>query len=72
MFLQELENSWTKQDEEYLGKFEDQGIYVDGFKDDGTYGGFAHASFWYCGEFGLMITEDEKYYGHSTETQEDK
>jgi hypothetical protein len=57
-----LESSWTKQDEEYLGKFEDQSVYVDAFKEDGTYGGFAHAKLWYCGEFGVMITEDEEYY----------
>lgn len=62
VFLQELENNWTDHDEKYFGKFEDQGVFVDGFRKDGTYGGFAYAKFWYCGEFGVMITEDERYH----------
>lgn len=50
-YLAALEAAWTEQEEEYLGRFDDQALYLD------TDGGIAYASFQYVAEFGLVAWE---------------
>ena len=49
-YLTELEASWTDMDDQYLGKFDDQQLYV------GMQGqGIARAEAQFHGEFGLVL-----------------
>lgn len=48
-FLNALEKAWTEQDSQYLGRFEDQPLYLCA---EGQ--GVAHAVYEYHGEFGLI------------------
>ena len=47
-YLADLEASWTDEDKQYLGEFDDQYLYID------TPQGVAYAYFQYHGEFGLI------------------
>jgi hypothetical protein len=58
-FLVDLESTWTEEDKEYLGEFEDQIVYVDYFKPNGFYAGLGHGKCWFTAEFGLMFTQEE-------------
>ena len=57
--LLKMEQKWSKEDEEYLGPFETQPIYVDCFKLDGSYGGIGHGKIWFTPEFGVMFTQED-------------
>lgn len=46
--LAAMEAAWDEQDEMYLGKFDDQGLYID------TPQGVANAEITYYGEFGFI------------------
>ena len=50
-YLAALEAEWTEQDEEFLGAFDDQALYLDTGK------GVAYAVFQYVAEFGLVAWE---------------
>lgn len=47
-YLANLEANWTVEDEKYLGKFDDQSLYID------TPRGIAVSYFQFHGEFGLV------------------
>lgn len=48
-YLQELKAAWTEEDAQYLGKFEDQALYLE------TESGVSQAVSGYYAEFGLVI-----------------
>ena len=52
-YLAALEAAWTEEDEEYLGSFDDQALYLD------TGNGMAYAVFQYIAEFGLVAWEED-------------
>jgi hypothetical protein len=46
--IRQMEEAWTEQDDLYLGKFDDQGLYLD------TGNGIGQAFIQYHGEFGFI------------------
>lgn len=52
-YLDNLRSGWSELDEEYLGKFEDQEVFMITDK------GMAHARVSYYDEFGVVIEIDE-------------
>jgi len=59
VYLDEREAIWTPEDDQYLGKFEDQSVMVDCFKNEGehkfSYKGIGHARISYDGTLGFII-----------------
>lgn len=62
---------FKKEDEEYLGPFETQLIYVDCFLPNGRYAGVGHGKIWFTPEFGVMVTQEDEP-GESNAKEEDK
>jgi len=73
VYLDEWESKWTPEDDQYLGKFEDQAILVDCFKNEGehkfSYKGIGHTRIIYDGTLGFIIepSDIEKLWGEEND-----
>ena len=54
-FLCNLEESWTEEDEKYMGQFEQQKLYVPYFTQEGKFEGYGWASIFYDGGLDFII-----------------